>query len=99
MRYALIIVDMLNDFIKKGAPLEVPLGMRTISPIRRVLETARRIGVPVIYLCDRHLPTDPEFKVWPRHAVENSRGANVIDEIAPIEGERIISKRRYSGFF
>lgn len=74
MKFALVIVDMLNDFIKKGAPLEVPLGRKVIGPIRRLLDKARHSSIPVIYICDRHLPSDPEFEVWPKHAVVGTEG-------------------------
>ncbi|WXG45859.1 MAG: isochorismatase family cysteine hydrolase [Candidatus Atabeyarchaeum deiterrae] len=99
MKYALLVVDMLNDFIKKGAPLEVPLGRRIVNSIKGLLEKAREVGVPVVCLCDRHLPSDPEFKVWPKHTVAGTEGSNVIFELSPKGGEFIIPKRRYSGFF
>jgi nicotinamidase-related amidase len=46
---ALIIVDMQNDFVRTGAPLEVPDSRATI-PVQRVLaEACRDLGIPVIY--------------------------------------------------
>jgi nicotinamidase-related amidase len=96
---ALLIVDMLNDFVKPGAPLEVP-GARNIVPaLRRELENARSSGVPVFYLCDAHDENDPEFSIWPRHAVKGSAGAEVIEELSPRPGEKIVQKTSYSGFF
>lgn len=96
---ALVIIDMLNDFILEGAPLEVP-GVRSIVPrIRERLHRARELGQPVIFICDSHTEDDPEFRVWPRHAVQGTSGAQVVEELKPLEGERIVRKRRFSGFF
>ena len=46
---ALVIVDMQNDFVREGAPLEVPQARSTIPTIRRLLEAFRANGRPVIY--------------------------------------------------
>jgi nicotinamidase-related amidase len=46
---ALLIVDMQNDFVRVGAPLEVPEARATIPAHRRLIEGARRRGLPVIY--------------------------------------------------
>lgn len=46
---ALIVVDMQNDFVRLGAPLEVPEARRTISEIQTLLEDFRQRGRPVIF--------------------------------------------------
>src|SRR5687768_14196460 len=48
-RPALLIVDMQNDFVREGAPLEVPDARATLPAHRRLIEAARRRGVPVVY--------------------------------------------------
>ena len=48
-RPALLIVDMQNDFVRKGAPLEVPDARATLPAHRRLIAAARRQGMPVIY--------------------------------------------------
>lgn len=96
---ALLIIDMLNDFIAPGAPLEVPEGRRIVPAIRKRLEEARDRGTPVVYLCDAHDKDDPEFRVWPPHAVRDTPGAQVVGELAPREGEHVVRKTTYSGFY
>lgn len=96
---ALLIVDMLNDFVRQGAPLEVPSSRSIIPAIKRRIEEARTKGVPIIYVCDAHEANDKEFDVWPPHAVKGSEGAKVIDELSPLPGEIIVEKTRYSGFY
>ena len=46
---ALIVVDMQNDFVREGAPLEVPDARRTIEPHRALLRAFRSAARPVIY--------------------------------------------------
>ena len=46
---AFLIVDMQNDFVRVGAPLEVPDARRTIAPIREVTQAFRKAGRPVVY--------------------------------------------------
>jgi hypothetical protein len=38
---ALLIIDMLNDFVREGAPLEVPLAREIIPSRKRRLAAAR----------------------------------------------------------
>jgi len=44
-----LVVDMQNDFVRVGAPLEVPDTRRTLEPIRKVSAAFRKAGRPVIY--------------------------------------------------
>jgi nicotinamidase-related amidase len=46
---ALLIVDMQNDFVRAGAPLEVPDARATIPAQRRLIESFRARGRPVVY--------------------------------------------------
>lgn len=100
-KQALIIIDMLNDFVVEGAPLEVPAARKVVPFIREKLETARREGLVVIYICDSHKEDDPEFERmnWPPHAIEGTKGAQVIDELKPLPEDKIVTKTAYSGFF
>ncbi len=96
---ALLIIDMLNDFVKRGAPLEVPKAGGIVKNIRRELKRARRAGIPVIYCCDRHKPRDREFEIWPPHAVRGTEGAEIIKELRPIKGELVVAKKTLSAFY
>ncbi|MCF8032387.1 MAG: cysteine hydrolase [Desulfarculaceae bacterium] len=99
MSHALIIVDMLADFVRPGAALFVPGSPEIVPAIQQELAAARQAGDLVIYVCDAHDPEDKEFERFPPHAVAGSSGAEVIDELAPRPGEAVVEKRRYSPFF
>jgi nicotinamidase-related amidase len=46
---ALLVVDMQNDFVREGAPQEVPDARKTFGPIQKVLQRFREGGLPVAY--------------------------------------------------
>lgn len=97
---ALLVIDMLADFVRPDAPLEVPGTRRIVPALRRRIARARRDGEAVVYVCDSHRKDDPEFARmgWPPHAVAGTPGAAVIGEIAPEPGDAVVEKRSYSGF-
>ena len=49
-RPALIVVDMQNDFVRAGAPLEVPEARATLHQHRQLLEVCRAVDTPIVYL-------------------------------------------------
>ncbi len=97
---ALIVVDMLVDFIDPDGALYIgPVAEDLVSEVGAKLESSRADGDMVIYICDRHLESDREFEIFPPHSVEGSGGDQIIEKLAPQPGERVISKRRFSAFF
>jgi nicotinamidase-related amidase len=46
---AFVVVDMQNDFVRVGAPLEVPDARETIGTNRRLLDAFRAAGRPVVF--------------------------------------------------
>ncbi len=95
----LLIVDMLNDFIRPDGVLPVPNGEALIPAVARARRAATKAGSTVFYLCDAHREDDPEFRAWPPHAVAGTPGAQVVEELAPAKGDVVIPGRRFSKFF
>jgi nicotinamidase/pyrazinamidase len=91
---------MLNDFVRKGSPLEVPETRKMLPRLVQELERARGQRMPVIYLCDAHAKDDREFERmhWPPHAIKGSKGAEVVEELKPLPGDTMVKKKSYSGF-
>jgi len=96
---ALLVIDMLNDFVLPGAVLEIPPAAEILPAVARRIQAFREAGRPVIYVCDAHDPDDAEFAHWPPHAVEGTPGARVVDDLAPHPDDIMIKKKRFSGFF
>ncbi|MCD6409434.1 MAG: cysteine hydrolase [Candidatus Verstraetearchaeota archaeon] len=89
---ALLVIDMLKGFIREQ---EKPI----IPKIAKLIQAFREAKLPVIYICDSHLPGDKEFELWGPHALRGSPEAEVVDELKPAEGDYMVYKRRYTGFF
>ena len=93
---ALIIVDMLNDFV--DGKLANPKAQAIVEPLQRLLSHAREDGWVVAFSNDAHRPEDPELRIWGPHAMEGTPGADVIPQLAPQDGEIVSPKRVYGAF-
>lgn len=103
-RLAILVIDMQNDFLVDGAPIQCPGGLSIIPSINRLLELARNKKVPVIYTQEAHRAEKVDFGLElqgdePEHCLEGSKGIQIIDSLIMQPGDFIIVKRRYSGFF
>ena len=97
---ALIIVDMLNDFVDEKGALYCGDTARSIVPfIQERLKAYRNRKDLVIYLQDSHDEDDKEFEKFPKHSITGTWGCEVIPELSPQAGEKVIPKKRYSGFY
>ena len=97
---ALIVVDMLNDFIEEKGALYCGISSRAIIPcIRGLLAAYRKNDDLVIYLQDSHEKNDKEFSLFPPHCVSGTWGSEIVRELSPVAGDVIIPKSRFSGFY
>ncbi len=97
MTTALVILDMLNDFV--DGTLANVAAKPIIDPIGRLAETVRnRDDWIVVYGNDAHLPGDFELDVFGEHAMAGTDGAAVIAPLRPATGDIIVPKRYYSAF-
>jgi ureidoacrylate peracid hydrolase len=105
---ALIVVDMENDFVAPGAPLETPAGRAMVPQLARALACCREVGIPVIYTAHAHRPGGCDLgrrlAANPivgrgRALVEGTPGVAIFPEIAPRDGEIVITKHRFSAFY
>lgn len=97
---ALIIVDMLNDFIlKDGALYSGERAEEIVDFIKDRINEFRANNQEVIFLCDNHEIDDKEFEMFPPHCIAGEYGSAIVDDIVVKEKDKIIKKRRYSGFY
>lgn len=96
----LVIVDMQYDFVDPTGALYVgaSIGM-IIKPLQSLLNAVKKKRMSIIYTQDWHTVNDREFKIWPRHCVRSSPGAEVIEELKPTKGSMKIRKITYDPWF
>lgn len=103
---ALLAIDLQNDFVKKGAPLEVPGIREKIPKIKKILELSRKENISIIYTKMVH--KSPElaprlYELFPfienEALVPESNGTNIYPEIAPSKEDFVVEKIGYNAFF
>jgi nicotinamidase-related amidase len=63
-RPALVVVDLQNDFVRPGAPLEVPEARETITVNRMLIDYFRANQWPVVFTRFVSRPSDAHFWRW-----------------------------------
>ncbi|MEN3043708.1 MAG: isochorismatase family cysteine hydrolase [Candidatus Hydrothermales bacterium] len=96
---ALVIVDMQNDFVNEKGALFVPDAKKTVPIIKNLISKARKSNVKIFFTQDYHEEEDIEFPIWGKHAVKDSWGSDIIEELKPQKGDYVIRKLRYDAFF
>ncbi|HHX59293.1 MAG TPA: cysteine hydrolase [Epulopiscium sp.] len=97
---ALLVIDMLKDFIDEGGALETgQAGREIVSFVKNKIDEYREQGYPIIYICDNHEIDDKEFDMFPPHCVKDTAGSQIVDELALQKEDKVICKRRYSAFY
>ena len=88
---------MINDFATPGGALySEPVGA-IVPTVAREVRRAKAAGQPVIFVCDAHDENDPEFALFPPHALPGV-GRRIVQEVDSATYP-VIRKRRYSAFF
>ena len=97
MTTALLVLDMLDDFI--SGKLANPAAEQVIKPIGGLAAAARRRDDwLVVYGSDAHQAGDLELTVFGEHAMAGSPGARVVEPLTPQPGDIVVPKRFYSAF-
>jgi len=105
---AVVVVDMQNDFVKEGAPIEVPLARAMVPRVNRLLAVCRERKIPVIYihhvirggdidagrLADHH-----ELIRNNKAIIAGTENVEIYEEIKPEAHDLLVSKPRYSAFY
>lgn len=96
MHSAVLVVDMINEFI--NGRFGSKRVQKVVPHVVSLCDHARSKGIPVFYTNDAHHTTDPEMKVWGRHAMAGTNAAEIVPELKPRKGEKVFRKGQYSGF-
>jgi nicotinamidase-related amidase len=96
---ALIVVDMQRDFVSDGGALRVPDAQATVPAIQDLIKRFRVAGSRIVFTQDTHRDGDPEFAIWPPHAIAGTPGHAIVDELHPLPDDTVIQKPRYDAFY
>ena len=90
---ALLVIDMLKDFIDEDGVLTTgPAGRDIVPFIRNKADEFRQKGYPVIYICDNHEKDDKEFDMFPPHCIAGTEGSQIIEDLEVKDGDKVIKK-------
>lgn len=108
---ALLIVDMQNGFVERGAPLEVPMAGAQLRVIGGLLEFCRARAIPVVFTV---FCVGPDFRYPFYWTMARQRGLDleapasmfwegrhetaIVTELQPQPGERVVKKCGYDAF-
>ena len=99
-RSAVVVVDMINEFLEDGGLMVLASGRQLYQPIQRLVDAAHAAGAHVIWLRDEHNDlSDPEFRKRIVHCLKGTWGTQIVDALRPGPGDVIMPKCTYSGFF
>jgi nicotinamidase-related amidase len=99
-KHAIVVIDMLNDFIGENATLRCKSGEDIVPSIVQLVDFAHENNIQVIHVQEAHRKNDRDFRVRPVHAIKGTWGSQFIPELQPAEdkGDYVVQKRRHSAF-
>ncbi|MGI6622424.1 MAG: cysteine hydrolase [Clostridiaceae bacterium] len=94
---ALIIVDMINGFIREG-PMMSERVEAIIPEIVELSKKCDKLKIQKIAFADNHTDASPEFDSYPRHCLKGTSESEIVDEIKAAGGYVLIPKNSTNGF-
>ena len=103
-RTALICVDLQTGVFTEGGTLPHVGADAVLPKAKKVLAAARLAKLPIVHFKEVHRQEMVDFGreldgAEPVHCLETWASTDYYRELAPVDGEFTISKRRYSCFF
>jgi nicotinamidase-related amidase len=101
-RSALLVIDMQRVFVDPGGTSFLPMAQSVKGRLASLISDWRRAGRPIIFT--RHVHRYPRqdggamSRWWRSLVMDGSWGSNLVDDLIPVGGERVIDKSRYNAF-
>jgi len=102
---ALVTIDMQADFVRSGAPLEIPGARDIVPPIRRLLRRYREAGRFIIHMVRLYEAGGSNVDLCRRGRVENGKpilrpgtpGAEIVEALRPAPSARLDAEQLLAG--
>lgn len=89
----LVVVDMVNGFVKKGA-LADPKIQHIIPELKRLIEKYKKENdKQVAFIRDAHTENCAEFKKFPIHCIDGSWESEIVDELQEYVKDSLLYKK------
>jgi ureidoacrylate peracid hydrolase len=105
---AMLVVDMQNDFVQEGAPIEIPRARAMVPRLNRLLDVCRAHKILVIYIhhvirggnIDAGRLADHHAAIRNNKAlIEGTPNVEIYEGLKLHPGDLMVSKPRYSAFY
>lgn len=105
---AVLVIDMINDFVKEGYPMYFPQGGSIIAPMKTFVDKCRQKGMPVIYTTQTHRMNNADMGKYGRlmeaigsHTIckADSDGAKIVESLGMQPQDMLVVKHNYSAFY
>lgn len=100
-RAAVLVHDLQRYFMRPYDP-QCPAMTAALASTRAVLAAAREAGLPVFYTAQRGNQDQTERglqrELWGQGMADVPEHTEILDEVAPADGETVLVKHRYSAF-
>ncbi|KGM97234.1 isochorismatase [Clostridium novyi A str. 4552] len=94
---ALVIVDMINGFAKKGNLMSSRIN-DIIPSVLKTTKICHERGFKILAFNDEHSLNSIEFKEYPVHCLKDTWESELIDELKEFKDIKIIGKNSTNGF-
>jgi nicotinamidase-related amidase len=104
-RTAVLVVDMLTDFLAPKPGLATPEGIAAlVENNRKLCRFVRAKAIPLVFVNDSfqktEIPIDRHFKLSIPHAIIGTEGAKIVEALEhDPDRDFIVEKKLYDGFY
>ncbi len=99
----LLVIDMQRFFLDPASPTFTCGGLAILPTVKRLIDAFRRVDRPVIFARHVHHPSDLDSGImgwwWEGKCLEGSPESEIHPDLAPMPGEKVVFKHRYSAFY
>jgi len=99
----LLVIDMQRYFVDPAGAAFLPGAQAILGNVRSLIEAFRAAARPVIYTRHVHHPGGFDLGIlgqwWGDSILEGTPDSGIYPAIAPLEGEKVVAKHRYSAFY